>query len=52
MDKLCDIECFTQRRRRIPPQKNTNAHIHYCDRHLEEAEVLAWTPNKYQSIKR
>jgi hypothetical protein len=53
MDKLCDIECFTQRRWRIPPPppKTTNAHIHYCDRHLEEAEVLVWTPKNIHKLR-
>lgn len=31
--------------------QTTNAHINYCDRNLEEAEVLAWTPKNINKLR-
>jgi hypothetical protein len=45
------LNVFTQRRRRNPPPATTNAHIHFCDRNLEEAEVLAWTPKNINKLR-
>ena len=36
----------------LPPQPQTaSAHIHFCDRNLEEAEVLAWTPKDINKLR-
>ena len=53
IDKLCDIECvYTEAQKEAPlPPATTNAHIHFCDRNLEEAEVLAWTPKNINKLR-